>query len=240
MASDGRASATGELATEEPLKVQRFPNLTEQAYHLLRQEILSRRLRAGDRLVERTLGDRYRLSKTPIREAIARLERDGLVVIVPSQGAVVRRLALGEVKDLLECRQALDAFAARRAAERIQREDVVELEQMLVAAERERVNGSPERYREHDAAFHARIREMASNATLLRVMESLESQVRLVMTSTTGLPGRVGASMEEHRRILEALRAKDPDAAALAASEHVARMLEAVEEYWPVIERGDI
>ncbi|BAS27824.1 GntR family transcriptional regulator [Limnochorda pilosa] len=220
--------------------MQRAPSLTEQAYHLLRQEILARRLRAGDRLVERTLAERLRLSKTPIREAIARLERDGLVVIVPSQGAVVRRLTLAEVKDVLECRQALDSFAARRAAERIQPLDAAELERILAEAERERVGGSPAQYREHDIGFHARIREMAGNSTLLKVMEGLESQVRLVMSSTTGLPGRMEASMREHREILKALRARDPEAAARAASDHVARMLEAVERYWPAIERGEV
>lgn len=223
-----------------PARVQRAPSLTEQAYRLLREEILARRLRPGARLVERVLAQRFGLSKTPVREAIARLERDGLVEVVPSQGAVVRRLGLQEVRNLLELRQVLEGFAARRAAERADEATLENLERILEQADRVRRLGRPELYREYDLQFHALIREAAGNETLTQVMEGLGAQIRLVMSTSAALPGRIEASVSEHRRILEALRRRQPAEAERAACEHIQRALEAVERHWAAIERGEV
>lgn len=239
MGGKRRTPAADPSWAEGAIQIRRYPSLTEQAYQLIRTGIVTRQLRAGDRLVERALAEKFGLSKTPIREAIARLERDGLVVIVPSQGAVVRRLEFHEVRDLLEMRQVLESLAARRAAQRVDDASLEELEQILQEGEKKRLAGDAMAYRDEDLRFHARIRQIAGNATLSQVMEGLEAQVRLVMSTSTALPGRVESSVNEHRRLLAALRRRDPDAAAEAAAEHIARALEAVEAHWPAIERGE-
>ena len=105
--------------------------LADTVYGALRQAILDREFDPGEPLTEGELCRRFRVSRTPVREALAKLERDHLVRVVPKKGAFVRTLSHDEIRDLYEVREALEALAVRLAAPRLAREDLEDFEETV-------------------------------------------------------------------------------------------------------------
>lgn len=211
-----------------PLAKVRRRTLTEEVYEALKEDILSRRLRRGTRLVESRLAGEFGVSKTPVREAISRLEREGLVDFTPHHGAVVSRLSAKQVEDLMELREALEGFGAEKAATRITAEQLEALDQLVVRGGEALKEGDLERYKEVDLQFHRLIQDASGNERLSMAIAGLEDQIRMVMSTSVQLKGRADSSVEEHRSIYAALERRDPEAAASAARQHIARARDAI------------
>ncbi len=202
--------------------------LTEEVYEALKGDILSRRLRRGARLVESRLAAEFGVSKTPVREAISRLEREGLVDFIPHHGAVVSRLSAKQVEDLMELREALEGFGAEKAATRISAEHLQTLSRLVTEGAEALTKGELERYKEIDLRFHRVIQAASGNERLALAIAGLADQIRMVMSTSVQLKGRADSSVEEHRGIYEALERRDPQAAAAAARSHIARARDAI------------
>ena len=214
--------------------VVRPENLTEQVYKIIKRRITSGELEGGQHLVERVLAAELKVSKTPVREALARLEREGLVVNIPGRGVVVRKLTPQEVEDILEVREVLEGLAAEKAAVAISPQELSELGSILAEGEEVAKTRDLARYKELDTEFHRIVRNASGNQKVAELMGFLEDQIRLVMVTSVTLPGRPQNSLAEHRGILEALKNRDPRLAGERAREHVRNVRRAVAQHWEV------
>lgn len=202
--------------------LSRTATIADVVYQAIRNAIVFGELPPGRRLLERELALGLRVSRTPIREALRRLAEEGLVAGVPNRGVVVRAVTLEEAEHLYAVREPLEVLAARLAARRCTSRQGAELRRCLVRAERAAALGDWRTVIMENNAFHDLIARTSGNPVLARVLDLLRNQVNLVrMALWTRIPTRPQETLREHRRILEALRSGDPDAAAEAARAHL-------------------
>ncbi|MGH3581901.1 MAG: GntR family transcriptional regulator [Mycobacterium sp.] len=194
-------------------------SLREHAYDVLRARIVGLELTPGTRLVERDLAEELNVSRIPLREAMQRLRQDGLVVVVPRQGAIVSPFTVADVRDLFDVRESLEVLAARLAAERA---DAQRLDQL--AAQLDTARSATERHDKPaiaaaNATFHTIIVDLADNALLESLLRPLEARVQWLFHLTKDRDAAV--QCQEHEELLEAIAAHDPDRAAASAFHHV-------------------
>lgn len=211
--------------------ILRGSTLTEQVYQLLKVRITSGEYEGGYHLVERQIANELGISKTPVREALARLEREGLVLFEAGRGMRVRSLDPVEVHNIVELREVLEGFIAEKAALLADDQQTARLESIVLESEALPLSNIDD-YKTLDVKFHALIREMAQNELLSQVIDSLQALISLVMSTTITLPGRRGESVREHRDIFEAIQAKDPRAAGEYARLHMRNARRALKQHW--------
>ncbi|WP_282151053.1 GntR family transcriptional regulator [Ruegeria atlantica] len=204
------------------MKTQEDPNQAgpqgNSAYQRLLDEIREGVLLPGDRLREIELSERLGVSRTPVREAIRQLETDGLVTHVPRLGATVRSLSYSEVMELYEMRAVLEGTAARLAARAA---SDVELDELNVLNDRLAEAGTGPVAAQLNRIFHATLLDAAKNRFLTKSMLSLQKAL-LILGPSQMLDGqRADDAVGEHRRVMDALHARDGDAAELAMRAHV-------------------
>lgn len=195
--------------------------LSKEAYRAMRSAILNRRLVPGQKLVVRVLSEELGLSPTPIKEALAALEREGLVAAVPHRGYFIPRITLHDIEELYALREVIEGLAARLAAGRADRGLAASLERLLSRQRAAVRRGDVEEYGDLDLAFHRSLREASGNRRLSRVGDSFGGQIRLLISTSAKLPGRLSASLQEHIAVVEAVRRGDPAAAEASMRRHV-------------------
>jgi len=188
-------------------------------YHLLLEEVLEGDLRPGEVLVESSLGKRFGVSRTPVREALRMLEQDGVLERV-NRGMRVRQTSPEEVLEIYGVRTILEAAAARDAATRRTDYDLAILDRLFEAMGRART-ASPQEMATINRSFHRAIWQAARNRTLSDLLERLAVHLRRYPATTYLRPGRWEEALDEHRQLLEAIRREDPDAAAAVAETHM-------------------
>ncbi|BDE05692.1 GntR family transcriptional regulator [Vulcanimicrobium alpinum] len=206
--------------------IRRTLPLRERIHDRLRQAILSGDLAPGTPVIEAELAARLGASRTPIREALRRLEAEGLLEPRGLRGTVVRELREDDVSCVFEIREALESLAARRAA-RVMRPAQLEKLEEHVAAMGEAVDDPAEMERQ-DTAFHDVILAVANGDRLKRMLTELREELIAYRFLSLSEPERRHATVHEHRAILEALRAHDEDGAAERTAEHIANARAAV------------
>lgn len=188
-------------------------------FEMLQAEILDGTLAPGDRVKEADLAERFGLSRTPIREALRRLEARGLLMHEPHRGMVVAQLEASAVAELYAMREILDGAAAELAARHASE---TEIEAMAAQVERDRKIASDARaLAAANRAFHAAILRAAHNRFLMAASDALGESLALLGPTTLALPGRGEASIGEHVAIVDAIRRRDPVAAGDAARGHI-------------------
>jgi DNA-binding GntR family transcriptional regulator len=193
--------------------------LREQVKELILERILNGTYKPGERLVETRIAAELGTSQAPVREALRDLEILRFVESEPFRGSRVRAISQEELIEIYPVRAAIEEVAAREAATRLDG-DVDALEAELDAMHRAAVENDLHAQVEHDVAFHRLIVEASGNAILLETWLSLGIGPRTIVTALrTGLDGHEIA--ERHRPVLEALRARDPEAAGAALRRHV-------------------
>lgn len=188
-------------------------------YHQLLEEVLEGDLRPGEILVESALGKRFGVSRTPIREALRMLEQDGVLERV-NRGMRVRQTSSEEVLEIYGVRTILEAAAARDAATRRTDYDLATLDRILRTMGEART-ATPQEMAAINRSFHRAIWQAARNRTLADLLERLAVHLRRYPATTYLRSGRWEAALEEHRLLLEAIRQRDPDAAAEVAEKHM-------------------
>jgi DNA-binding GntR family transcriptional regulator len=187
-------------------------------YDALLQEILRGELLPGEALTELALAERLQVSRTPIREALTRLEQDGLLKRT-SRGMVVRERSPEEILDIYEVRILLEADAARAAAERRFALDVLTLKR--IAGELEEMGtGDPTAMAEGNRKFHRAVWRAAHNEPILDLLQRLDMHLARYPTTTLVHPGRWETSLNEHRLLIAAIEARDGEKAVQASTQH--------------------
>ena len=182
----------------------------------------------NQRLVEADLCEQYRASRATVRSALQELAVDGLVEILRNKGARVRTIPLEEAIEITEVRMMLEGLAASRAAERV---TVEQAEELLAIGEsmRESVARSELlRYSDLNARLHRRVREISGHRTTATIIERLGAQVVRHQFRLALQPGRPGVSLPQHERIIEAVVARNPEAAEAAMRAHLASVVKAL------------
>jgi DNA-binding GntR family transcriptional regulator len=190
-----------------------------EAYELLLAEIEDGGLLPGTRLREAELAERLAISRTPVREALKRLELQGLVAHEPHHGAVVASLEYGQVTELYLLREILEGTAARLAAQHATETEIGVLQRMV---EQDRVlTGQPKQLAQSNRLFHQQIRDTARNRYVNAALENLRLSLALLAGTTLGAPGRAAESVEEHAAIVARIAARDRDGAETSARKHI-------------------
>jgi DNA-binding GntR family transcriptional regulator len=198
----------------------------KDAYHHLREAIVSGQFHPNERLVEATIASRIGAGRTAVRSALVRLDQEGLVKLEHNRGARVRLITDREALEIEEVRAALEGMLARRAAERIKAEGLRALRQVMIQM-RERVDaGDSIGYSELNATFHQHIWTAADHPTASNLVGSLKSQGIRFQYQTALRPGRAQRSLREHEAIFAALKAHDGAAAESAMRTHLAEVLD--------------
>lgn len=195
--------------------------LREVVFHSLREAILTGQLQPGERLMEMHLAQKLGVSRTPVREAIRKLELEGLVVMVPRQGAEVARITKKQLRDVLEVRRALEELAVQLACDRITKEG---LEQLKLAhdevKEMVRQQNLPQLVHA-DVHFHEIIYQAADNDKLLQLLNNLRQQMYRYRLEYLKSTNNHAVIIEEHEALLEAMRQLDAKAATQAIRVHI-------------------
>ncbi|GAB7007411.1 GntR family transcriptional regulator [Nocardioides sp. AN3] len=187
----------------------------------LQERILAGTLRSGERLREAQVATLLDVSRVPVREALRRLEFDGLVEILPRRGATVRHLTLKDVEELFDVRESLEVLVARLAARHVSEHGVARLEEALSAAEDAYRCGDQRAIAAANAAFHEVMLEITDSDLLQSLMRMVSGRVRWLF-QLTHFRADLG-QRTEHHALLEAIRDGDEDVAAALAFAHVAR-----------------
>lgn len=192
-------------------------NLTTLAYNSIKEYILEGRLDENSRLTEEFLSTQLGISKSPIREALNRLETEGLIRIEPRKGAILRKLSPEEVAELYDLREALEAHVVRTA--RLGPALIAELRASLKRQRQQLKANDRTHYIEEDVHFHAVLAEATGNGHLCAVLENLQNQIWLSRRKSYDLSSSTAPDF--HEGILEALDAADRVKAEEAMREHI-------------------
>jgi len=194
------------------------------AYRLLRDGILQGHIPMGTRINELELATTWKVSRTPIRDALRRLEAEGLVQAVPGRGVVVPRISLGDADELYELREVLEARAARRAAERAPADLHARLSALIKAFGTALKQNDVDRLNAVDTDLHAAISAASGNGRLERSIDTLRAQVLQVRLRTMRQRGRATKSFREMAKLTAAIHSRNGTRAEAAMREHLASL----------------
>ncbi len=210
------------------LAMDQFLPLRDVVFNTLRQAILTGELKPGERLMEIHLANKLGVSRTPIREAIRKLELEGLVTMIPRRGAEVAQITEKSLQDVLEVRRSLDALCAELACARISDEEVEALHVACKAFEEATMKGDIREIAAADVALHDIIIEATGNKRLVQLVNNLAEQMyryRFEYIKDKSVYPRL---IEEHRIMYNAIRSKDGMTAAKVSVTHIDNQMEAI------------
>ncbi len=207
------------------LPIQRSKSLHEQTYQVLRASILSGDLAPGERLVETQLAQKLQVSRTPIREAIRQLQKDGLVTADGLGGLQVITISADNAAQLYDCRLALEQLAVVQACAQVTVEQLKQLENYVLQAE-QLISQSPQPLTvmdllDLDYGFHRFIAESSGNQCLVTLLDQVFDKMMLLRVQTTQRNPKVLEIRIEHRQIYAAIAQRQPEAALNAIQEHL-------------------
>lgn len=210
----GDATKAGKKA-DSPSQASRADQVQQQ----ILQSIRNGHFQPGDRIRETEVAKSFGVSRTPVREALRRLESDGLLNFESWRGVVVSKLDRQQVSELYAMREVLEGTAARMAAQHI---DAADIELLRVLLEQAEVSSDdPARLAQLNRKLHQTIYAAAHNQYLLQTLGQLENALALLRGTTYAVPGRAQSAAAEHREIVEAICERNADAAELAARAHI-------------------
>lgn len=215
-------------------------SLKEHVYETLRTAITKLDIYAEGadlRLDERTLAEQLGISRTPLREAIARLERDGLVTVAPRKGVYVQRKSLDEILEMIVAWAALESMAARLATDVASDAEIASLRKIAQKYAEGGAGARIQEYSEDNIRFHQRILEISGNKLLKDMADGLFLHMHAVRLRAMGEGDRLSRSVVDHEEIIAALEARDANLAADRVREHTMKLHEHVRRTWTALER---
>lgn len=214
------------IAREPALEPLSETLLGARAYRALWEDIVRGRIDFGAQLRPDAIAEQLDISVTPVREALHRMERDGLILKQPYRGWFVREFTEQEVRELYEMRAALESFSVGRACDRITAEELAWLRDHQTVGEAALRAGNMEAYRIYNRDLHAAITDAARNTYLSSAMGQLTLQSQMLMAKTIRLVGRPSRAIEEHREVIDLIAAGKRAEAQALIERHILSALE--------------
>lgn len=205
----------------QPIRLDSYKPLRELVCENIRQAIIDGTFSPGERLMEIQLADEMGVSRTPVREAIRKLELEGFVVMIPRRGTYVADISIKDITEIYEIRSCLDELAAGLAAERITVEELSVLNNYLMEIRQHVANDDIEKIIEVDTAFHDVLYTASRNGRLVSIINNLREQLTIIRGRSMSHPGRLIETMDEHRNLVDAIAAGDVERAKHAARVHI-------------------
>jgi len=199
-------------------------SVSAAAHRQLREAILRGQIAMGARINELELATAWKVSRTPIRDALRRLEAEGLVQAVPGRGVVVPTLSPADVDELYELREILEGRAARQAAERATAEFQAQINYLIKAFGAALKQGDVDQMIAIDLDLHSGIAAMAGNRRLERTIDAVRGQVHQFRLRSFRMKGRAAKSLREMAKLVAAVRARDAARAERSMQEHIASL----------------
>lgn len=208
---------------ENDLKVNmnEYLPLRDVVFNTLREAILKGELAPGERLMEIQLAERLGVSRTPIREAIRKLELEGLVLMIPRKGAEVAKISEKSLRDVLEVRRSLEELAIELACQRMDEEEIARLGRTQREFAEAIENGDAMRIAESDEAYHNIIYQGTGNVRLVQILNNLREQMYRYRLEYIKDSDKRQVLLVEHEQILKALRLHHVQEAKEAMREHI-------------------
>lgn len=195
--------------------------ITDTVYESLRNAIFSGALPPGTKLSVPALAEKLKVSRSPVREAVVRLTQDRLAFEAPRRGAVVAQITADELAQLYDVREVLEGVATRLATEHANARLHQRLNRIVTRHEEAVAAGDLDEHTRLDMQFHQLVREASGNPYVVRMLDDIQTQVRLAMVTTT-VTGGPDLAVADHRAILEAITSGDAQKAENTAKQHVA------------------
>lgn len=202
----------------------------QHALAQLRQAILHGEMAPAQRLVENELAEQFGVTRASIRAALIDLEAQGLVERIRNRGSRVRVVTVEEAVAITECRMVLEGLCAAKAATLASDEQLAELTELGTAMTKAVADGEPMTYSELNQELHTRVREFSGQQTAVDLLERLNAQLVRHRFQLALRPGRPQHSLNEHLAMIEAIRARDPQAAEKAVRAHLTSVIEALRD----------
>jgi len=206
-------------------------SLTDEIAAELRQSILSGRLKPNTRLYEKELAEQLGVSRGPLREALHLLEGEGIISSTTGHGSYVNSFSARKVAELYSVRLILEQEAIRLAARRATDKQLKELEQILNDMLQAGRKGQADKVVELDLQYHAKIWELADHQLLNQILNGLSSQIRAYIAVHTSLYEDLASSIETHKGLFNALKARDEEASAALMHQHLTEASEVVTKF---------
>ena len=211
--------------------------LRDRVFKKLEEDIIDGRYPPGTSLSEKQLLTELGVSRTPLREALAQLELEGLVEFVPHRGVLVLGISHADIDDIYTIKLAMDGLAARLAAQRKTESELAELRETVDLMDFYISKGNLDKTVELDARFHDLICKASKNHPLRTMLANYHNFVRLARQKSMNSPGRLEKMSREHRALYDAIAAGDSDRAQQYAEYHVANAQDSIER---AMERGEM
>lgn len=218
------------MGTNFELNMNDFLPLRDVVFNTLRQAILRGELQPGERLLEIHLANKLGVSRTPIREAMRKLELEGLVLMIPRKGAVVAEITEKSLRDVLEVRKALEELAVKLACEKIQDEEIDELKAAAKEFENALKSGDVTVFAEADVKFHDIIYRTTDNQRLIQLLYNLREQMYRYRVEYLKREDSHEILLAEHQKIIETIERRDEKSAVEAVCTHIDNQVEAVSD----------
>jgi DNA-binding GntR family transcriptional regulator len=197
-------------------------NLRDQTYDIIKNMIILREIEPGKKINEEHIAKEIQVSRTPIREALCRLENEGIVTIIPRRGAFVSDLTETNVREILLIREVLEGLVVRLAVENIDAKTLQKLRKAI-----EKVSNIPEEdrdlvnYTRSEVDFHSILLSASSNQMLKNMMDMVNAHLQIIRLRTVVIPERAQKTVKEHQQILNAIEKGDADSAEELMRNHV-------------------
>lgn len=203
------------------MKINEYLPLRDIVFQTLRKAILNGELEPGERLMETQLGEKLGVSRTPIREAIRKLELEGLVIMVPRKGAQVAQFTGKDIQDVLEVRASLEALAAKLACKHMDERSFLKLQLIIAEYEYAAKEDDIEVMIQKDIEFHDTIACASQNEKLIQLYNNMREQVQRYRITYLKNTEESNVVIAEHNEMLAALKNRDSDLASKLATEHI-------------------
>lgn len=205
--------------------LQKKRTAKETTFQILKDRIMRQELRAGDALPEMAIAQSLGVSRTPVREAILHLQKEGLVEVIPNRGAYVTFITLRELKNIIQLLQILEGAAVELALENLDMNRLKTLEKELLSLKERGPGVSHEETSKPGIQLHDLILQSCGNEKIFNTVGNIREQIRaLTRTAVKKIPGRALESVDEHLKIIRAINERDRSAAKNATTEHLGKM----------------
>ncbi len=194
---------------------------TKDIYSIISEKIINGVYSSGYRLVESDLAADFGVSRTPVRLAIERLVSEGLAKHIPNKGAMVRQLSIDDIQGLYRIREVNEGLAARLAAENCTDKDIEEMTKIIDSMENAINLKNGQEYYKISGEFHRYIFKISENDFLIDILSRLYRITSRFNLAVLSIPGRSQGSIEEHRRVLDAIATRNGDIAEKVMKEHI-------------------
>ncbi len=212
------------------LKIKNYELLNHKVYRTLKKAILRGEIKPNTKLSLQEISKSMQVSVTPIREAVNKLESEGLVNLVPNKGVIINEISIDDFQEMLQIRAALEGLISELAAKKITDKEIIAMMEIISNMEISVEKDDRLEYNELDIKFHDLLLNIVANNKLKEMYNRLILQDHKFRLRTLKLAYRMPKSLQEHRNIALKIKEKDPVAASRASQEHIRSILQSLEE----------